>query len=262
MVKKRIIESITSTDTKSRRWKALFSSARFAYDSGDLRQAESLLARARELSHELPERSFAEHATEIGLAAIYLAKKKPNDAKSRLRKSLNVLESNPDPALKELYAVALRFHAEALKIAGDENEAEKELKKSVAILEDLGSDAAVQLGYTLCDLSSLYLLQGRISEAQEYIESAMDILFVVLGPEAPEYTRADMIFAACKYSDAEEQIDMAADGIVRMEYMFGEKHPNITRAIDRYMKVLAKKGDEIRLAAAKERFGIKVASTK
>ncbi|MBX9567269.1 MAG: tetratricopeptide repeat protein [Candidatus Obscuribacterales bacterium] len=262
MVKKRIIESITSTDTKSRRWKSLFASAKMAYEAGELRQAESLLARARELAHELPEHIFAEHATQIGIAAIYLAKKKPRDAESLLRRSLSVLESNPDPALKELYAVSLRFHADALRASGDENEAEKTLKKSAAILEDLGNDAAVQLGYTLCDLSGLYLLQGRLSEAQEYIETAMAILFVVLGPEAPEYTRADMIFAASKYSDADELKDMAADGIMKMEYMFGEHHPNITRALDRYMKVLAQKGDESRLEAAKERFGIKAVSKK
>ena len=260
MVKKRVIESVTSTDMKSRRWKTLFASARLAYDAGELRQAESLLARARELAHELPEHSFAVHATEIGSAAVFIAKKKPRDAASRLRKPISTLESNPDPAHKELLGVALRFHAEALAEMGDYNEAEKELKRSVMILEEVGVDAAVQLGYSLCDLAGLYLIQSRISESHEFINSAMDILFSALGPESPEYTRADMIYTVCMFSDSPERSEVAADGIQRMEYMYGINHPNIHRAIDRYLKVLAEKGDETRLAAAKERFAVKASA--
>lgn len=256
MVKKRIIESITATDSKSRRWKSLFSAARLAFETGDLRQAESLLARARELANEIPEHSFAVHSCEIGAGAILLAKAKYRDASSRLQKSLNALESHQDNAHKELLAVALRFNAQALLGMGDANEAEKTLKKSAEILEEIGVDGAVQLSYTLCELSSLYLVQGRLSEAQKYINTAMEILFSTHGPESAEYTRADMIYAVCLFGEEEAQ-STTADAIGKLEYVFGKNHPFIARALDRYIKVLNEKGQTAKVEAVKERFCVK-----
>lgn len=255
MIKKKITESITETDPKSRRWKSLFAAGRMAYETGEFRQAASLLARSRELANELKQHSFAANASDIGLAAIALAEGKPRDAASKLQKIIDKLRGNTDNEHKELLATALRFHAEAILETGDAREAENELKESIVILQELGAPACVQLAYTLCDLCGLYLTQNRISEAEEYITTAMKLLFVVLGPESPEFSRADMIYAVCQMK--EEPLEMVSDGIDHMEYMFGDKHPNVKRAINRYRKVLKERGDERRLAKVEEHFRVK-----
>lgn len=252
MIKSRVNDSITYTDAKSRRWKSLFEAGRMAYESGELRQAASLLARARELANELKQHSFAANASDIGLAAIALAEGKHRDVANRLQKIIANLRGNSEDDHKELLAIALRFHAEALVELGDPREAEKELKEAIEILQGLGIEGCVQLSYTLCDLCGLYLVHGRVSEAEQYITTAMQILFAVLGPDSAEYSRADMIYAVCQQQEA--QMEMVHDGIQRMQYMFGSKHPNVARALNRYCKVLKERGDTERLAKAEERF--------
>lgn len=254
MVRKKITEVVSSDDPKSRRWKSLFAAGRMAYETGKLREAETLLARAMELAKEIPQKAFAINATAIGTAAILLAEKRSVEAESRLRKSIAGLENSSESELKELLAVALRFHAQALLDAGDEREAERELKRSAAILADLGADASVQMAYTLCDLSGLYLVLGRISEATENIFDALQILSVVLGTDSPEYTRANMIYKLCLPMDSSAMLDAAGDGIMQMEYFYDYKHPNIARALSRYLKVLTERGDTVRLEEAKQRF--------
>lgn len=262
MVKKKITEAVTGNDPQSKRWKATFAAARMAYETGEFRQAQSLLARAHELALTMPESSFAVNATDIGGAAILLGMRKPAEAAKRLEKSIVNLQGYSDHEHQELLAVALRFHAQALAEMGDERSAEKELQKSAEILEKLGPDAAVQLSFTLCDLCALYLVSGRASEAEAPIIKAMKIASNVLGPESPEYTRADMIYQLCAPMVYDSQMEQASIGIRRMEYAFGGKHPNITRALDSYFKVLAEKGDHAKIEEAKEKFGAKFAVAK
>ena len=262
MVKKKVIESVTATDANSRRWKSLFSTARMAFEEGELRQASSLLARARELANQLPDKTFAIHSTEIGMAAILLAQKKPRDAAARLQREISKLEGDPDLHLKELLAVALRYQAQALEEMGDYNESEKLLKKSIEILEDIGVEAAVQLAYSICDLSALYIAQGRLSEAEKHMNIGLEILFNTLGPDSPEYVRADMIFVTARIPETDSRLDNALDGLGKMEMMFGKHHPNIGRAFDRYIKYLKEKGDTKRIESAMERIQLKTKAGK
>ncbi len=256
MVKKKITEGVTANDSKSKRWRAMFSVARMAYESGEFRQAESLLARALELAKQLPEHSFAEQTTQIATAAVYLAEDRLKEAEGRLEKSISELRTCPESTHKELLAVALRFHAQSLANRGDDRDAEKELLESANILKDLGSDGFVQWAYTLCDLCGLYVSQGRLSEAEHNIVEAMRILGVVFGTECPEYVRADMIYTVSMPMQDDTRMEAAGDGIVKMEYMYGAKHPNIKRAFDRYAKVLNERGESTRLHNLRERFCI------
>lgn len=256
MVKKRITESVTSDDAKSKRWRTLFASARMAYESGEFRQAESNLARAMELAKDIPERTFAVHATEIGTAAVWLVTNRSREAEARLSKSITSLESYSEDNCRELLAVALRFHAQTLINAGDTRAAEQALKRSALILGEIGTEASVQMAYTLCDLSGLYVIEGRISEAGKYIMDAMQILSAVCGPEHPEYARADMIYKLCLPMESGTFLDTASEGLMTMQYFYGSKHPNVARALDRYIKVLNERGDTARLEEAKLRFGL------
>lgn len=254
MVKKRIVEAITATDPKTKRWKSLFSAAKIAYESGELRQAESLLARARELARELKDSAFAINASEIGAGAVILAKRDVREAAARLQKSINNLRGSSDNNLKELLGIALRFHAQALVDSGDERTAEKELKESAEILGDLGTDACVQLAYTLCDLCGLYVKTNRISEAEQFITSAIEILFAVLGPDSPQYVHADLIYAVCR--EQEDRDGAVSEGIRQMQFMYGEQHPYVARMLERYMVALDQKGDTTRLEEAKNKFSV------
>lgn len=254
MVKKKIVDSISSDDPKSRRWKSLISSARLAYASGESRQAESLLVRARELATELQEKEFAVSAAEIGLGAVELAKSNHKQAASKLQRTIDVLRHTNEPKMQELLAVALRFHADALVSAESFRAAEKELLESAEILSRLGVESCVQLSYTLCDLSALYLLQGRLSEASKNINSAIDILIAALGVEDPMYVKADLICTIAMPMDYQNFCETVSCGIQKLEYIYGERHPNVARALQRYAKVLSDKGDISRLEATKEKF--------
>jgi tetratricopeptide (TPR) repeat protein len=256
MVKKKITEAVTSNDPKTKRWRMMFAAGRMAYDTGDFHQAESLLVRAAEVAKEMKESSFGLNATEIGLAAVMLATKRSPEAAKRLGRIIGTLEGIPDPEHKELMAVALRFYSQALSNNGDERSAEKELKKSIDILEKLGPEASVQLAYSLCDLSGLYLTQGRLTEAEVPIMRAMKILSSVLGPESPEYTRADMIYQVCLPMQGDTRLEVVSDGIRKMEYLLGDKHPNFVHALSRYFKVLRDRGEKAKLEEAQEKFGV------
>ncbi len=262
MVKRKMTEAVTSADPKTKRWRSTFAAARMAYQTGEFRQAESLLARAFELAKELPEHSFAVPASEIGMAAVWLAERRSKEAEKRLQKCVSRLESFGDSTHRELAAVAMRFHAQALAETGDVRGAEKELLKSAEILTQLGDDACVQLAYTLCDLCGLYLTQGRFPEAEQRVTRAMHILGNVFGTEDPEYVRADMIYAVCLPMEADSRMESVKDGIGKMEYMYGGKHPNIHRALDRYFKVLEERGDTVRLQEAQKRFTVAAPTKK
>lgn len=262
MIKKRLADAVECHDINSKRWRSLVAAGRMAYEVGEFRQAESLLARALDLAKDLPERTFAINATEIGTAAIWVAEGRAKEAEESLRKSINTLEGESKDSLQELLAVALRFHAQALVDQGDGKTAESELKRSASILANLGDNAALQLAYTLCDLCGLYLSEGRISAAEQNILEALQLISVTVGSESAAYTRAGMIYKLCLPMKDEEMLDTTADGIMQMEYFYGDKHPNIARALGRYLKMLKERGDTVRLDEAKQRFGISLVGQK
>lgn len=253
MVKKKLTDGVVSTDPKSARWRSLFASARMAAESGEFRQAANLLTRAMELAKDLPERSYAVNATEMGLGVARLGMGQLREAEDCFNRVMGDLSSAADASERELYAVTLRFYAELLVTKGDERGAEKELQKSITILEDIGPDAGVLLAYSLSDLSGLYVISGRMSEAARYITSAMEILESVFGPENPELVRASMIYRLSIAKDDEEMLDAASDGLMRMEYSFSRNHPDLVRAISRYVEALKARGDEKRLEDVKVR---------
>lgn len=252
----KITDSVKSTDEKTRRWKSTFAAARMAYETGEFRQAESLLARAQEMAEYLPERSFALNAVEVGVGAVQLAEGRSPEAVVALQRAIAGLEGSSDSDQQELLAVALRFYAQALIETGDERGGEKELQRSITILRGLGEDSLLQLSYSLADLSGLYLVAGRRSEAEIQINEAMSIAGKALEPGSAEYTRVDMIYKISKPMPEEERHEMAMDGIRRIEYMYGAKHPNIARALKGYFKVLTEQGNQAKLEEAKKMFGV------
>jgi tetratricopeptide (TPR) repeat protein len=256
MSKKRISEGVTSKDPQSSRWRTKFSAARMAYENGEYRKAESLLAVCVELTKEMPERDFARKSTDAAIGVVYLSSGRIREAESQLQKSISSLEGEPDPQMQELLAVTLRFYAQVLIRNGDERGAETELLRSVDILKKIGRQSIVQLALTLCDLCGLYASQGRYSEAERYIVDAMKIMGAEFGPGAAEYVRTDMIYTLLTPMADESRLDTASESIRRMEYAFGGKHPNVARALERYFKVLGERGDTARIEEAEKQFGI------
>jgi tetratricopeptide (TPR) repeat protein len=255
MVKK-ITDSVKSTDEKTRRWKSTFAAARMAYETGEFRQAESLLARAREMAEHLQEHGFALNAVEVGIGAVQLAEGRSSEALAYLQRTVAGLEGSVGNEHKELLAVALRFYAQALIETNDERGGERELQRSITILRGLGEDFLVQLSYSLADLSELYLVTGRHKEAEIYITEAMKIVGRALEPGSPEYTRVDMIYKISRPMPEEERALLVMDGIRRIEYLCGAKHPNVARALKEYFKVLTEQGNQAKLEEAKKMFGV------
>lgn len=257
MAKKRITEAVTSPDAVTTRWRMMFSAARMAYETAEFHQAESLMMRAAEVAQQLPEKSFAVPATEIGCCAVLLATRRTKEAAKRLEHAKSTLEAH-----QELLAVAMRFHAQALLDRNEMPEAERELQQSIEILKKIGADASVQLAYSLSDLCGLYLTQGRHTDAETSILGAMKILSGIMGTDNADYVRADMIYQLCLPLQPETRILATSDNLEKMEYAFGEKHPNITRAVNRYMAHLEERGETAKLQEAKERFGVKAGARK
>jgi tetratricopeptide (TPR) repeat protein len=253
MVKKRVIESVVSQDNLTKKWKATFSVARMAYESGDVKQAERLFIQCQELAGQLPEHGFAVPACEIAIGATMLAEGRLKEAESKLAKCVSKLAGAAGEE-KELLAVALRFHAEALIGSGDDREAEKQLQESIKICEELGEDGSVQLAYSLCDLCGIYVIRGQMAQAEDRITRAMKLLERALGSAHPEYVRADMIYGTTTPMSEQSRLSTIEDGIQRMQYSYGSKHPNIGRAVGRYLEALESRGDKIRLQEAKDRF--------
>lgn len=257
MPKLKLREVVLGADANTKRWRMNLAAARMAYESGHLKEAQTKIARALAIAPELPdshERSFALAGTEMALSAVMLAQGHVGDALHRLKKSIVELEGNADPDHKELLAVALRFYAEGLLANGDDGGSEEALKKSLAILRDLGRPALVQLAYTLSDLCAVYLVQSRFADAETHIIEAMNIMAKTVGTEAAEYVRADMIYGACFAMSEDSRMEAIEDSIGKMTYFYGGNHPNIARALHRYFEHLSKAGKTQKLEAAKKRF--------
>ena len=196
---------------------------------------------------------FAVNATLIGLGAVQLAERRFAEARANLDKALSALGSACDPAERELYAVALRFHADLLSDQNNTVDAERELKAAIAILESLGAEAAVQLAYTLSDLGGLYISLGRFSEASAFIPRALRLLASTVGSDNSEYARANMIYDLC-ISKGEHLMENAQIAGIKLQYKFGAKHPSMLRAARRYVAALEARGETAELEEAREIF--------
>src|SRR5271170_4727480 len=204
MTQQKLTDAIESTDPETKIWKSRFSAAKAAYDMGEHRQCESLLFRAMEQAKALKERTFATNTCHVGLGVLYLATGKLDEAQKHLDAATSELSGSGEAALRELYAVALRFHAHVLLEKDDQGSAEREVRQAMEVLENLGAEGAVQLAYVTSDLATLYVMQGKLSEAKELIFTAMDLLEATLGPGNPEYVRANMIYNLCEAEGDEE----------------------------------------------------------
>jgi len=225
-----------------------------AYEQGELHEAANQLTRAMILAKQMQEHFYAVNTTTIGLGAVRIAMGQMKEAERHLREAMSALGSSSDTDLRKLYAIALRFYADLLSERGDEDGAERQLQSSATILEALGADGVVQLAYTLCDLGSLYMRRSGHAAAEQYILSAMDLILTTLGPEDPEFARADVIYHLCHSVDDKEMLDAAEVGMTKLQFVLGSKHPHMMRAARRYAKALKDRGDETRFEEAKRRF--------
>jgi tetratricopeptide (TPR) repeat protein len=256
MTKRILVDAIESTDTETKTWKSRFAAAKAAYDAADFKQCETLLALALEQGKGLKERTFAINTCLVGQGALYLATGKPDEAAKQLNQAIRELSGAGEPALKELYAVALRFHAQFLEDKGDLDGAEDDLQQALKVLQTLGVDGAVQLAYTMSDLATVYIGQGDLKEAGELVFSSMEVLEATLGHENPEYVRADVIYSLCHAANEEEFLGGVEDSILRMQYQVGRQHPSIVRAVRWYLQKLQELGDQGRIAEVEQRFGV------
>jgi tetratricopeptide (TPR) repeat protein len=254
MTEQKLTDAIPSNDQETKLWKSRFSAAKGAYATGDFHQCETLLFRALEQAKALKDRTFATNTCHLGLGVLYLTTGKSDKARAQLETAINALSNSGDPALKELYAVALRFHSEVFSEAGDFPNAESELKKALQILEDIGTEGAVQLAYTTSDLAGLYVAQGNLKDAKELIFTAMDLLETTLGTESADYMRANMIYNICDSESEEQLLTQVEDNIYAMQYQYGQKHPIVIRALRRYLKKRKQLGETEKIAEAEERF--------
>ncbi|HEY9733457.1 MAG TPA: hypothetical protein V6C89_16175 [Drouetiella sp.] len=240
---KKLIDAVSSHDSATRLWKARMFAAKSAYDLGDFRQCESLLHRELEAAETLSDRVFATNTCRLGLAAVYIATGHLDRAKSNLDVARLELSGRPEPILQELHAVTLRFCGEICVKNGELQRAEDELRESVEILTDLGESCSVQCAYALSDLALLLVLTDRLSEAKELLSEAMEILEATLGADSTSYAEVSLLFNVCNAKDEESMIERAEDGLVKLEYKLGARHPHFVRAVRYYLDNRIKHGD-------------------
>jgi|SRR5277367_5062644 len=256
MTQQKLTDAIASNDPETRMWKSRFSAAKGAYEMGEFHQCETLLFRALEQAKALKESNFATNTCHVGLGALYIATGKIDKAREQLKTAMNTLSHGSEPAIKELYAVALRFNGGILSLSGDYPAAEDQLKIAIKTLEEVGSEGACQLAYTISDLALLNVIQGNLKEARELIFTAMQLLESVMGIENPEYIRANIIYSICDSESDEEFLAQAEESISTMQYQRGHKHPNITRALRWYIKKRQERGETEKISEVKERFDL------
>src|SRR5262249_14937527 len=152
-----------------------------------------VLTRALEQGKSIKESTFAVNSCLIGRGALLLAMGKLDEAEKILDQAIRTLSGSGEAALRELRAVALRFHAEIHAQRGDLDAAEQDLQEALELLESLGVDGAVQLAYAMSDMAIIYVKQGALDDAGALVISSMELLRATLGPESPEYVRANLI---------------------------------------------------------------------
>jgi len=254
MMSQKLTDAMLSDDKETKAWKARFSTAKAAYQEADFKTCESLLFRLLEQAKTLKESVFAVNTTKISMGVLCLANGKVEEAETQLSAVITALAGSGDQALKELHAVALRFHSNALVEAGNEERAEQELDQAIQILEKVGISSAVQLAYALSDLGALKVRQGKLDEAKDYIFNALDLLETTIGPEHRAYMKAEVIYNLCHAESQDKFLDGVEDGILKMQYQYGHKHPDIVGALRRYAKARLDRGESEKLAEAKEKF--------
>jgi tetratricopeptide (TPR) repeat protein len=218
MMQHRLTDAMTSDDRETKIWKSRFVAATAAYQEADFKTCEHLLYRLLEGAKSLKEKDFATYTTRVGLGAHCIATGKLKEAEEHLRTVIGALGSAATPPLKELYAVALRFHAAVQVEKGDLASGQKDLEEAAEKLEKLGPDAAVQLAYVLSDLGGLYIVQGNLESAKGYLFNAMDLLKTSLGEENPQFMRADIMYSLCHAKNQEELLDEMESSILQMQY--------------------------------------------
>lgn len=256
MSQKRLTDAIESNDHDTKLWKSRINAAKGAYQQGEFRQCETLLFRAIEQAKSLKDREFAVNACHVGLGAMYIATEKLKDAEKHLDQAMHALAGSSEPALRELYAVALRFHAQVYLERGDHSSAERELRQAMQILEDLNEDGAVQLAYVMSDLAVMYAADGKLSDARDLLFSCMELLELTLGSGNAAYMRASMIYSVCRQEGVEDLLTQGEDGIFAMQYQLGQKHPNVVRALRWYLSKLVELGETEKVAEAQKRFDV------
>lgn len=256
MSQKHLTDAIESKDHDTKMWKSRISAAKGAYQQGEFRQCETLLFRAIEQAKQLKDRDFAVNACHVGLGAMYIATEKWKDAEKHLDQAMHALSGASEPALRELYAVALRFHSQIYLERGDHASAERELRQAMLILEDLNEDGAVQLAYVMSDLAVMYVVDGNLSDARDLLFSCMELLELTVGSGSAEYMRASMIYSVCRQEGVEDLLTQGEDGIYAMQYQLGQKHPNVVRALRWYLKKLMELGETDKVREAQKRFDL------
>ncbi len=255
MVHKRTVDARESTDKNFDHWKARFKVAAGAYEQGKLTEARSLLFRALTEAEGIADKDFAVPASNLGLAVVSMDQGHDKESKELFSKGLNSLASRSDNASRELHAAGLRFFARWHERQKDLTESERCLRESVETLKSLGQGSAVQLAYSLCDLSFVLILTDRVEEADALLKAAIEILIATVGKEDDSYDWAKMLYQTCHSRNDEnlliETFELAATSF---QYKVGARHPNLIRAMNAYARALKQRGLTEQLNDAKERF--------
>lgn len=259
MSQKRLSDAIESIDQPTKLWKARISAAKGAYHQSEFRQCETLLFRAIEQAKQLKDHVFAVNACHVGLGALYIATQKLKDAQKHLDQAIHGLAGSSEVVLRELQAVAMRFHAQTHLELGDHASAERELREAMAILEDLGNEGAVQLAYVMSDLAVMYVYDGRLSEAKDLLFSSMELLELTLGSDSTQYMRSSMIYSITQQEGIEDILTQGEDGIFALQYHLGQKHPNVVRALRWYLNKRIELGETDKVEEAQKRFDVHAA---
>ena len=247
MVKQRIIDVLESKDRETKLWKTSFLAARMAYEEGKLREAKSLIVKSWHRTTKISnshDRTFAEATTLLGHGAILLAEGNLKDARKKIEEAMNRAHTLKDNAFQEIYAITLRFYADCLIEEEEFKRGEELLLESIKILEDTGVDGALFLADSLSDLCSLYLIQGRYSEIEDYITTAVSIYRSVKGAEDIDYYRSASINRlVIEKSNGEEMENIIENTLTRSAYLVSLQHPHMQKFLKRYCHYLTEKGD-------------------
>jgi tetratricopeptide (TPR) repeat protein len=212
---------------------ALKREASKALDAGDFAQAEKLLNEASQKDLEGAQQ-FQEMATrrwlsaansKVELGALKETQLKWAEAASYYGQAAKLVDLVPKGEEVTL-ATYLHFWGFASSEAGDYQQAELPLTRSLAIREKVLGPEHRDIAISLLTLARLYLLQGRYVEAEPLLQQALVIQDKVLGPEHSDVALslnnlATLYYMRGQYAEAEPLLQRT---ISILEKVVGPEH--------------------------------------
>lgn len=247
--------SVDVNDSQHRMWKSRLSAARMAYREGKLADAERLARRALFDAEQMHDSQYPVSVSLNYVAIACIASGRFSEAEDLLKKAERISKSGDGPEFHQVEGSTLR-HMGQLKVQQKKyDDAEDLYQRALDALQKSLPEGTLELANCLCDMATMYLLQGQYSAAEPTVVEALKIYNSGLPSSVEGVDRASFIYEACANREDDQRLDeLFEDFATKAQYELGPKNPTLVRALRLYAEHLKGEGNQERLASLSEQF--------